>query len=65
VVALAPLPDSLGFGDVAADSPDVAPDVLVAAASSGMPVWPAAFLVDQAPLQLLTAELRTVSDNVP
>lgn len=63
VVAVAPLPESAPVGEVATASPDVAPDFLVAAASSGMPVWPAAFLVDQAPVQLLTAELRMVSET--
>ena len=42
-------------------APLVAPPVLVAAASSGMPVWPAALLVDRTPMQLVTAELRLIS----
>jgi anti-sigma factor RsiW len=62
VLAVAPLADTLPFGD-APTPPEVAPSVLLAAASSGMPVWPAAFLLDETPMQLLTAELRTVSDN--
>ena len=45
-----------------ADAPLVAPPVLVAAASSGMPVWPAALLVDQTPMRLVTAELRMISE---
>ena len=63
VFAVAQLADTLPFGDAASPSPEVAPSVLLAAASSGMPVWPAAFLLDETPVQLLTAELRTVSDN--
>ena len=57
VLAAAPLPD-----EPMMDAPLVAPPVLVAAASSGMPVWPAALLVDQTPMQLVTAELRTISE---
>jgi anti-sigma factor RsiW len=45
------------------DAPLVAPPVLVAAASSGMPVWPAALLVDQTPMRLVTAELRMISES--
>lgn len=46
-----------------ADAPLVAPPVLVAAASSGMPIWPAALLVDQTPVQLVTAELRLIAQS--
>lgn len=41
--------------------PEVAPPELVAAASSGLALWPAALLVDQTPVQLVTAELRTIA----
>ena len=56
VLAAAPIPE-----EPAPPAPLVAPPVLVAAASSGMPVWPAALLVDQTPMRLVTAELRTIS----
>lgn len=39
------------------------PTVLVAAASSGMPIWSAAILVDRTPMQLVTAELRMATEN--
>ena len=58
VIAAAPMVE-----EPAPPAPLVAPPVLVAAASSGMPVWPAALLVDQTPMRLVTAELRTISET--
>jgi hypothetical protein len=37
--------------------------VFLAAVSSGMPIWPGAMLVNYTPVELLSAELRTVSDT--
>lgn len=44
--------------------PPVASPVLVAAASTGVSLWPAMLLVDEGPAHLMTAELRMVSDEV-
>jgi anti-sigma factor RsiW len=56
VFATAPLP-------VVEPEPLLTPTVLVAAASSGMPIWSAAILVDRTPMQLVTAELRMATEN--
>ena len=56
VLATAPLP-------VASSDEPLEPTALVAAASSGMPIWSAALLVDRTPMQLVTAELRTLAET--
>ena len=63
VLAAAPLTATDRYGDASGGASGVDPSFLVAAASSGMPVWPAALLVDQTPMQLVTAELRLISDT--
>lgn len=57
VLATAPLPERSPADPFAANS------AFLAAVSSGMPIWPAAMLVDYAPVELVTAELRTISET--